>query len=955
MKYSYDRRDYEFYYDGIIQTTRDYDDAIYRGTAENDKILFSSNRTTLYAGSGNDFIGDLFKNSNVVYGDAGDDTILAYCTNYPTIYGGKGNDVIQLKNSITKAYVDGGADDDTFIPLDSISGTTLIGGEGNDTFWFKDFSSVTVSGGNGKDVYRIDPYFKYNASTGRTESPHNDIVITDLSEEDIIRNDYEKANGSELDWHKENGNIVLKDDQDFFSMTLQGVTDIAQVADVVYQTAVWTGTLGELFNITVEPEPPKPAETVSLNSAKTAATILSTYTDENFNAADYGTGILSINGSAVDYDLTINGNAKNNRIIAGDGNDIIIGGKGNDCINGGNGDDIFVYNNGDGNDTIVDYSENDKIKVSSSFAQSVLNGASIKGNDVVFKIGSGKITVKNGADKIITFVDEKDNEYLYPDPDITVTLNSSGTAATILDNYDDEIFEADSWNSKIVTIDASAATVDLTIIGNKNKNKIIGGDGNDCIIGGKGVDTFTGGDGDDTFVYEYGTGNKVITDYTEGEDKIEIQGADVETVIKSATVSKGDVIFKVGSSKITVKGGDGQTILFTDEDGNEYEYPNSEPETVLFNNADLAKATSATITADYEEDIFDAADFAKLKTIDASEVTVEEFTINGNKLANKIIGSDGNDCINGGKGTDTLTGGDGDDTFVYEYGTGNKVITDYTEGEDKIEIQGADVETVIKSATVSKGDVIFKVGSGKITVKGGDGQTILFTDEDGNEYEYPNSESETVLFNNADPAKATSATITANYEEETFDATDFAKLKTIDGGAAENDLTILGNKLANKIIGGEGNDYINGGKGKDTLTGGEGDDTFVYEYGTGNKVITDYTEGEDKIEIQGANVEKVIKSATVSKGNVIFKVGSSKITVNGGADQEITFTDENGEEYYYSNPNAKTLDLLYDNNFVTDEFSLDSICEQKFTVTEIQTTNTENFAQDETLITFTDK
>ena len=45
--------------------------------------------------------------------------------------------------------------------------------------------------------------------------------------------------------------------------------------------------------------------------------------------------------------------------------------------------------------------------------------------------------------------------------------------------------------------------------------------------------------------------------------------------------------------------------------------------------------------------------------------------------------------------------------------------------------------------------------------------------------------------------------------------------------------------------------------------------------------------------------------------------------------------------------------LLYDNNFATDEFGLDDITEQKFEVTEIQNTETDEINQP--VISFTDE
>lgn len=106
-----------------------------------------------------------------------------------------------------------------------------------------------------------------------------------------------------------------------------------------------------------------------------------------------------IGGSGKD---TLNGGKGNDSLNGGAGVDTLIGGKGNDTLTGGKGKDVFVYSNGDGKDVITDYTAGqDKIKISSG---SIRNTA-YSGNDVVFMIGKGSITVKNGKGKKISVID----------------------------------------------------------------------------------------------------------------------------------------------------------------------------------------------------------------------------------------------------------------------------------------------------------------------------------------------------------------------------------------------------------------------------------------------------------------------------------------------------------------------------------------------------------------------
>ena len=253
-----------------------------------------------------------------------------------------------------------------------------------------------------------------------------------------------------------------------------------------------------------------------------------------------------------DSSITIKGNALSNKIVGSEGDDCITGGRGMDTLSGGNGHDVFVYNIGDGNDIILDYNKNDnnesdviKINLTSDDVEEIRDNASINGADVIFFIGTGKITVKDAKDKKIILKDENDTEHQYPNP-LPVSLNETKTNATILNTYTDGTFITSNFRfgNNLKIIDAAAAPNEMKIKGNSLSNKIIGTANDDTIEGAKGNDTLSGGAGSDIFVYNFQDGNDVITDYTEGEDKIQINDADLETVVRSASIKGADVIFQ---------------------------------------------------------------------------------------------------------------------------------------------------------------------------------------------------------------------------------------------------------------------------------------------------------------------------------------------------------------------------------------------------------------------------
>ena len=380
-----------------------------------------------------------------------------------------------------------------------------------------------------------------------------------------------------------------------------------------------------------------------------------------------GSGANKYFASDEREDYYIDGGAGNDTIAGNDGNDTIIGGKGNDSLAGGNGSDIFVYANGDGNDIITDYEEEDIIRITSGTVSRISTASN---GDVIFTIGSGKITLKNAGNKIITYEDSNSEKHFYP-----INLNAAGTSATLLAEYGKDEFNAVTFDDSeaLKTIDASAVQHDMTITGNKQKNvitgtsekdsidggagadKIYGGDGNDTIVGGTGNDSLSGGDGADVFIWNRGDGNDKILDY-EDEDKIVINGDTVKDITKSGE----HFIIKLTSGKnISVIGGADNFISYTDDEG-EHTYP---PPPYVVN----PKKTSVSLLADYSADTFNVTSYddfgTTARTIDASAVD-KDLTIIGNAQKNVIYGADGDNIIDGGSGADKLYGGSGNNTLI---------------------------------------------------------------------------------------------------------------------------------------------------------------------------------------------------------------------------------------------------------------------------------------------------
>ena len=182
---------------------------------------------------------------------------------------------------------------------------------------------------------------------------------------------------------------------------------------------------------------------------------------------------------------------------------------------------------------------------------------------MIFKIGSGSITVKNGKGKDISIGSAIYHDNLIYDSKKTAVTLGSGFSGTL---------GASDYNSKTKTINASTVTKAVNIVGDSVANSIFGGSkadsisgeaGNDSLVGGAGNDTLTGGDGKDVFVYGSGDGYDIITDYTAGQDKIKLTSG----TISGTSYSGSNVIFSVGDGSITVKDGKGKKITVIDAAG----------------------------------------------------------------------------------------------------------------------------------------------------------------------------------------------------------------------------------------------------------------------------------------------------------------------------------------------------------------------------------------------------
>ena len=101
---------------------------------------------------------------------------------------------------------------------------------------------------------------------------------------------------------------------------------------------------------------------------------------------------------------SISGGAGNDVLINGGGKNVTLaGGAGNDTLTGSANVDVYVYEGG--KDVITNYSGEDTVKIASGAIDSV----TIDDTDVVFKINTGSLTLKNMQGRAVTVTDADGN------------------------------------------------------------------------------------------------------------------------------------------------------------------------------------------------------------------------------------------------------------------------------------------------------------------------------------------------------------------------------------------------------------------------------------------------------------------------------------------------------------------------------------------------------------------
>ena len=532
-------------------------------------------------------------------------------------------------------------------------------------------------------------------------------------------------------------------------------------------------------------------------------------------------------GSSRDDNLT--GDTQDNVIDGGGGNDTIASGGGDDTLKGGSGSDIVA---GDGGDKVEGGPGNDRLTGT---------GTGPTGDFLSYESASG-VTVD--------LSDLTTRDLTQPEAD----LFNDGTIASVSDII--KVSRGDASND-IATgfVNVIGSRGGDTLIGSSGDNELRGLGGNDTLTGNEGADMLKGGAGNDML---NGSDGDDILDGGPGADKLDggTHSGTPGDIATYASATEGVTVDLSGGNR-----GQGDAAGDTYDDIEQY--VGSAHNDVFIAGKDehnITGGTAGSDTVSYERSekgvTVDLSSTSAQSSADADNpdgsyargdtLTSIENVIGSNHDDTLTAGGDGS-VIDGGRGRDELTGGTGSDIFVFASGDGRDEVFGFATA-DKI-----DLSAFTNIASMDDLD-ISPVGAG-------DANTEIILPNSGvitlNAFAEGSLTADNFIFY----TKPISGNIGDHFNNE------------INGGRGDDAIygeqgrdILNGGAGDDEIYGGEDKDTINGGEGNDLLDGGPGIDTFVFEPGSGNDYIMDFTPGVDRIDLS---------AITDTGGNAITSVSDS--------------------------------------------------------------------------------
>ena len=629
-----------------------------------------------------------------INGTSGADTLFG-TSDADTIYGGGGNDTIYGSGGDDHIY--GDADDDHL--YGDAGADTLTGGEGIDT----------LDGGSGNDTYVLDALdgadIVVEAEDGGTDTVKSSMTYTlGANVENLtLTGNATHGTGNNL------ANIIIGNAEDNF-------LDGAGGADTLEG-----GGGDDTYSVDDEDDVILEAEGAGLDSIRASASyVLAEGVGVELLIA--ATENTSINLTGNSFANALSGNAGDNRLDGGDGNDTIVGHQGDDTLIGGGGNDLLRGAEGvdslvggagndvyyaDSDDVIVEGEDGgyDKQYASASFTlaggqqieeiRTEVDALDLTGNSFAQLIlGNARANMLDGNGGRDTLQGGVGNDVYYVDSDDELIEGHA--------NGDDIVRARESFilqdNQVIEQLEAAQSSLekDLDLTGNGFAQRIIGNAGSNRLDGKGGADFMLGLGGDDTYVVDNAAdtvseGENQGTDTVESTIDFSFADEDLYGNFENLTLL-GTAVHATGNSRANVitgnavanqlDGAGGQdTLDGGDGDDTYFVYDHGETIKEL-----LGKGTDTVVIRGSAFTLADDVDVEILRADEEEEVS----DITGNNLGNRIYGNSRSNAINGGGGNDEVVfTGNRSDYTIERRGDGSFIL------EDKRGAGGDGADTVL--------------------------------------------------------------------------------------------------------------------------------------------------------------------------------------------------------------------------------------------------------------------
>jgi len=686
------------------------------GTINNTQFSNISNLEIIQLSSSGNNVSNLDKNDVTIIGGTGADTFnysLSALDAHDILDGGNGVDTLNLLSAgtlttamlssvshIEKIQLYNGTNTVT-VDISTMSGATLLGGSGADTFNYSisNLSSADIIDGGGG----VDSVVFLDAGT------ISDAQFTNLSAIEKVQlyagtNTFTiGANESRLSGVSLIGGTGV----DTFVYTSAALADATTNASII----------GASGNDVLSLSGSTPVVDANLSTFSGLSTLdLNAYTG-SITLGAYATamGLATINATSNASAITIDASSMSSAVT-------INAGSGLDTLKGGSGADVFNITAAKA--SIVGNGGSDTLNINAAITQNASLIASIETINVnadtsltgnmstsTLSIASGKTLSMNTA--LITgdtmsivnngtvVLNATDGQTLSG-----ITLTGSGILKVNSDN-DSSVVDLSGMNvsgySGAITISGGDG-IDK-IVGTSKADTIEGGEGDDVITGGSGTDRMDGGDGSDTYVFTSSAdiASDIISDTgSSGTDILWVNVSGDQNISTLSVSGIEGLKFYQGGTSQTLTISKAQAASYTDFIG----YASA---------SDTLNVTGITSSLDMNS----GKTYMNISKIVMTGSGSSAMTLSGAQgVSNAITGGSVADTLIAGQQTDTLYGESGNDTYQFAsaYLTSSDIVSDSDGTADILHITDSGATISDAMLTNVTGVEILKLSGGNNNV-----------------------------------------------------------------------------------------------------------------------------------------------------------------------------------------------------------------------------------------------